>query len=103
MDDGLPDLKGADGMCVDRAGNIYCAGPKDIWIWNADGKLVDKIACPERAVNCAFGGPNLQELYLAGFGGVHMQKMKVAGFLLSLPPNGPKILPANQVLKFPRV
>ena len=102
MDDGLPDLKGADGMCVDRAGNIYCAGPKDIWIWNADGKLVDKIACPERAVNCAFGGPNLQELYLAGFGGVHMQKMKVAGVPAQPPAKWPENLASKPSVEIPK-
>ena len=32
------------------------AGPKDIWIWDSEGKLLDKIACPDRAVNGAFGG-----------------------------------------------
>ena len=79
MDDGQPDLKGADGMCVDRAGNVYCAGPKDIWIWDSKGKLLDKIGCPERAVNCAFGGTQLHDLYLTCFGGVHVQPMNVSG------------------------
>ena len=102
MDDGFPELKGADGMCVDRAGNIYCAGPKDIWIWNADGRLVDKIACPERAVNCAFGGPNLQELYLAGFGGVHTQKMKVAGVPAQPPVKWPDSLAGKPSVEIPK-
>jgi len=102
MDDGLPELKGADGMCVDRAGNVYCAGPKDIWIWNAEGNLLDKIACPERAVNCAFGGPNLQELYLAGFGGVHMQKMKVAGVPVQPPTQWPASITNKPSLEIPR-
>ena len=102
MDDGLPELKGADGMCVDRAGNVYCAGPKDIWIWNAEGNLLDKIACPERAVNCAFGGPNLQELYLAGFGGVHMQKMKIAGVPSQPPTEWPSSITNKPSLEIPR-
>ena len=89
-------------MCVDRAGNVYCAGPKDIWIWNADGKLVDKIACPERAVNCAFGGPNLQELYLSGFGGVHMQKMKVAGVPAQPPAKWPENLANKPSVEIPK-
>ena len=79
MDDGQLNLKGDEGMCVDRAGNVYCAGPKDIWIWDSKGKLIDKIVCPERAVNCAFGGTQLRDLYLTGFGGVHVQRMKVSG------------------------
>ena len=45
MDDGLQSLKELMECAWTSAGNIYCAGPKDIWIWNADGKLVDKIAC----------------------------------------------------------
>ena len=102
MDDGLPELKGADGMCVDRAGNVYCAGPKDIWIWNAEGNLLDKIACTERAVNCAFGGPNLQELYLAGFGGVHMQKMKIAGVPSQPPTEWPSSITNKPSLEIPR-
>ncbi|MBT7405543.1 MAG: alpha/beta hydrolase fold domain-containing protein [Opitutae bacterium] len=85
MDDGQPDLKGADGMCVDRAGNVYCAGPKDIWIWDSKGKLLDKIVCPERAVNCTFGGSQLRDLYLTGFGGVYVQRMKLSG----VPPQPP--------------
>ena len=92
MDDGQPELKGADGMCADRAGNVYCAGPKDIWIWDSEGKLLDKIACPDRAVNCAFGGTQLRDLYLSGFGGVHVQRMKVSG----VPPQPPSQWPDSQ-------
>ena len=34
-------------------------GPNHIWIWDSSGKLLDKIVCPERAVDCAFGGTQL--------------------------------------------
>ena len=50
MDDGP--LRGADGMAMDRAGNVYCAGPSDIWIWSPAGELLDKIACPTKPINC---------------------------------------------------
>lgn len=80
MEGGDPKAKGgADGMSIDRAGNVYCAGPTDIWIWAPDGKLLDKIACPERPVNCAFGGSDLRDLYITGFGGLHVQKMRISG------------------------
>ncbi|MEM0896293.1 MAG: SMP-30/gluconolactonase/LRE family protein [Verrucomicrobiota bacterium] len=81
MDDG--DAKGADGMCIDRAGNVYCAGATDIWIWNPEGKLIDKIACPERPINATFGGQRGRDLFITGFGGLYVQKMKVGG----LPPH----------------
>lgn len=77
MDDG--DAKGADGMSVDRAGNIYCAGAADVWIWSPSGKLLDKITPPTRPINCAFGDFDLQSLYITCFGGLYRQRMKVTG------------------------
>lgn len=77
MDDG-PD-RGADGMTIDRAGNIYCAGPTDIWIWDPTGKLIDKIACPAKPINCAFGDQDLRSLYITGPGGLYRQRMKICG------------------------
>lgn len=77
MDDG--DAKGADGMCIDRAGNVYCAGATDVWIWSPSGKLLDKIATPERPINCAFGDNDLRSLYITGFGGLYKQRMNAYG------------------------
>lgn len=77
MDDG-PD-RGADGMAVDRAGNVYCAGPTDVWIWSPSGKLIDKIACPTKPINCAFGDQDMRSLYITGPGGLYRQRMKVSG------------------------
>ena len=36
-------LELGDALTVDRAGNVYCAGPKAVWIWSPQGKLLDKI------------------------------------------------------------
>lgn len=77
MDDG--ETLGADGMTIDRAGNVYCAGATDVWIWNPEGKLLDRIACPTRPINCAFGGSDMRSLYITGFGGLYEQRMKVSG------------------------
>jgi gluconolactonase len=80
MDDVDPNAKGgADGMTIDRAGNVYCAGPANIWIWAPDGALLDKIPCPERPVNITFGGTDLRDLYITGFGGVYHQRMRISG------------------------
>ena len=107
MDDG-PE-RGADGMCVDRTGNIYCAGPTAVWIWGPSGKLLDKIDVPEKPINCVFGGRQMRTLYITGFGGLHSQLMKVNGVspqkpgLVSLKPaaeNPPKqnaAIPATDV------
>jgi len=77
MDSG-PD-KGPDGMCVDRAGNVYCAGPKHVWIWNPNGKLIEKIETPERPINCTFGDNDLRTLYITGFSGLHRIRMSAYG------------------------
>jgi sugar lactone lactonase YvrE/acetyl esterase/lipase len=77
MDEG-PD-RGADGMTIDRAGNIYCAGPADIWIWSPDGKLLDKIACPSKPINCTFGDQDMRSLYITGPGGLYRQRMLISG------------------------
>ena len=93
MDDG-PD-KGADGMTVDRAGNVYCAGAKDVWIWSPGGRLLGKIRTPERPINCAFGDSDLRSLYITGFGGLYRQRMNVYG-LAPHPPADPEFQPANE-------
>ncbi|MEQ8786291.1 MAG: SMP-30/gluconolactonase/LRE family protein [Pirellulaceae bacterium] len=77
MDDG--EALGADGMTVDRAGNVYCAGATDVWIWSPAGKLLEKIACPTRPINCAFGDGDMQSLYITGFGGLYRQRMLISG------------------------
>ena len=77
MDDGP--ARGADGMAVDRAGNVYCAGPTDIWIWSPSGKLVEKIACPTKPINCTFGDQDMRSLYITGPGAVYRQRMKISG------------------------
>lgn len=77
MDNG-PD-KGADGMAIDRAGNVYCAGPTDVWTWSPSGKLLDKIATPTRPINCAFGDQDMRSLYITGFGGLYRQRMTISG------------------------
>ncbi|MCA9064130.1 MAG: SMP-30/gluconolactonase/LRE family protein [Planctomycetaceae bacterium] len=77
MDDG--EELGADGMSIDRAGNVYCAGATDVWIWNPDGVLLDRIACPTRPINCSFGDADLRTLYITGFGGLYSQRMRISG------------------------
>lgn len=83
MDPG--EAKGADGMTVDTAGNVYCAGPDAVWIWNPQGKLLEKITTPTRPINCAFGDSDMRTLYITGFGGLYRQRMNVYG----IPPHPP--------------
>ena len=77
MDDGA--ARGADGMAMDRAGNVYCAGPSAIWIWSPTGTLLDKIVCPTKPINCTFGDPDMRSLYITAAGGLYRQRMKISG------------------------
>lgn len=77
MDDG--EALGADGMTTDRAGNVYCVGATDVWIWSPDGELITKIKTPTRPINCAFGDADMQSLYITCFGGLYRQRMNVSG------------------------
>jgi len=77
MDDG-PD-KGADGMSIDRAGNVYCAGPESVWIWSPSGEKLTELKTPTRPINCSFGDATMQSLYISCFGGVYRQAMHVSG------------------------
>ncbi len=78
----------SDGMCIDRAGNVYCAGAKAVWIWNAKGDLLDQFETPERPINCNFGGPSGQDLYISTFGGVVRQPMLAYGVQPTPPSKG---------------
>jgi acetyl esterase/lipase/sugar lactone lactonase YvrE len=79
----------SDGMCIDRAGNVYCAGGEAIWIWNPAGTLLDKIVTPERPINCAFGGIDSMQLYISTFGGLYVQPMNAYGVMPTPPMSGP--------------
>lgn len=45
---------GADGLKVDRLGNIWATGPGGIWIVSPTGELLGRIHMPEVAANVAF-------------------------------------------------
>ncbi len=77
MDDG--EALGADGMTVDREGNVYCAGATAVWVWNEQGRLLDQFECPTRPINATFGGPGRRSLFVTCFDGVYAQPMRVAG------------------------
>jgi sugar lactone lactonase YvrE len=42
-DDGFP-----DGIKVDKNGNLFVTGPKEIWVWDANGNHLGTIVMPEQ-------------------------------------------------------
>jgi gluconolactonase len=53
-----------DGMKVDIAGRLYCAGPGGIWVFDAEGIHLGTILTPETPSNCAWGGDDYRRLYI---------------------------------------
>jgi len=44
-----------DGMRVDRAGNVFAAGPGAVYVLSPTGKLLGSITTGQPTANCAFG------------------------------------------------
>ena len=43
----------ADGLKIDKNGNIFSAGPGGLWVFNRKGKLLGKFKIPEAVSNCS--------------------------------------------------
>ena len=54
---------GADGLKIDRKGNVFATGPGGVWVFNSAGKLLGKIKVPVPTSNCAFS-PDEKTLYI---------------------------------------
>ena len=67
-----------DGMCVDRAGNLYCTGAKAVSIFRPDGSLIEKIETPERPINVILAG-NDRKLFISTFGGLYSKQLNAYG------------------------
>ncbi|MEM6364453.1 MAG: SMP-30/gluconolactonase/LRE family protein, partial [Planctomycetota bacterium] len=75
-----PSLKGGgDGMTIDRAGDVYCAGADGVYIWSRSGREITKIETPSRPINCVFGGAEGRTLLITCFDGVYTQSMHAVG------------------------
>ena len=70
---------GADGMKVDRQGNIYCSGPGGIWIVSPAGKHLGTIVTPERVANLAFGDSDSKSLYMVGGRSLWRTRVNIPG------------------------
>jgi gluconolactonase len=70
----------ADGMKIDAAGNIYCAGPGGIHLFAADATCLGIILMPEQTANLAWGDTDLRSLYLTATTSVYRLRTLAAGY-----------------------
>lgn len=75
-----PEAEGTtDGMKVDVEGNLYTTGPGGIWIYAPDGSLIDRLPVPEAPTNLAFGGSDMQTLYITARPNVYRVPVTIEG------------------------
>jgi len=67
------------GIKLDCLGNVYCAGPGGVMIFNSQGKYLGLIYLKDVVTNFCFGDPDMKTLYITGAYGLYKLRMKVAG------------------------
>ena len=60
----VADSQGYDGVRFDHLGRLWGAAHDGLHCLDADGSLIGKLQVPEVVANLAFGGPQLNHLYL---------------------------------------
>ncbi len=72
---------GADGMTIDKSGNLYLStrDKNGIEIYSPDGKLLDTLAVGERVSNACFGGKHRDQLFITGRNAVYQVAMNTRG------------------------
>ncbi len=55
---------GADGMAVDKLGNLYVTTEIGVQVFDTAGDTLFTIDVPEKPTNCTFGGDSLDILYI---------------------------------------
>jgi gluconolactonase len=69
----------ADGITLDREGNLYAAG-NGVTVYNAQGQKITHIPIPEKwTANLCFGGKNRDILFITASTAVYTLRMRVKG------------------------
>ncbi len=71
----------ADGMAIDKMGNIYVATYLGVQIFNAKGAYVGIINLPSFPVSVCFGGADMKTLYIVSLNKVYKIRTNMTGFV----------------------
>lgn len=69
----------ADGMKIDELGNIWCAGPDGIHVFDHSGKQIFVLRVPEKVGNFTWGGLDGHELFITASTSLYRAITNVAG------------------------
>ena len=73
---GLP-----DGMKFDAAGNLYCAGPGGIYVFDERAAWLGTLRMPEHAANFCWGGDDLCDLFICASTTLYRVRVQTSGRL----------------------
>lgn len=73
------DSGAADGMAVDRNGNVYSTGPGGIYIFNSEGEQIQFVETPARITNMEWGRDDLQTLFITTPAAIYSIKTNATG------------------------
>jgi len=68
-----------DGLKVDERGDLYCTGPRGVWIFTPQGQRIGVIETPEIPANIAWGDDDRRTLYITARTGVYRIRLRLAG------------------------
>ncbi len=77
---GHPDSGGADGMKVDRAGNLFATGPGGVWVIAPDGTHLGTIQPDEGPANVGWGEDG-RTLYMTAQTGLYRIRLTTEGMI----------------------
>jgi gluconolactonase len=75
-----------DGMKLDAAGNLYCAGPGGIHIFDTGTTCLGVIRIPEQTANFCWGGDDLCDLFIGASTTLWRVRVQAAGRLAGSQP-----------------
>ena len=68
-----------DGMRCDENGNLWCTGPRGIWVVSPTGEHLGTVETPEFAANLAWGGDDGRELFITASTGLYKIDTLIGG------------------------
>ena len=68
-----------DGMKFDSAGNLFCAGPGALYIFDGNANLLGQVPMPEQVANFAWGDDDLCSLYITASTTLYRLRVNVPG------------------------
>src|SRR5215203_423134 len=71
----------ADGMAIDKMGNIYVATYYGVQIFNSKGEFVGMINLPSFPVSLCFGDKDMKTLYIVSYSKVYKIRTNMEGFV----------------------